>query len=168
MSGCCCIPKALRAAADPAVAGAGTGNLGGRVSSVREHGASVERVCWLLTCWHGQMASVAARSNVARRRVSNWSRRGAGTGVVVYCMDAALDVSFLRDVFLTGQDNVWASSGVDSRPQCRLAINEVKRQKHRDAASRGQLASIWGHASRCIVATRTVPTTSTEFLDCMS
>lgn len=60
MSGCCCIPKALRAAADPAVAGAGTGNLGGRVSSVREHDASVERVLWLLTCWHGQMASVAA------------------------------------------------------------------------------------------------------------
>lgn len=59
----------------------------------------------------------------------------------------------VRDVYLTGQDSSWASSGVDSGPQCRLAINEVKRQKHRDSASRGQLASIWGHASRCIVAT---------------
>jgi hypothetical protein len=68
----CGIPKAPRSVADAAEEGAGTGSLCERALSVRRHGAAVRKEFRLLTCWHGQMASVAPRSNVARRGVDNW------------------------------------------------------------------------------------------------
>jgi hypothetical protein len=99
----------------------------------QRRGAAAMRASRLLTCWHGQMASVAPlkRGRPGRAVVSRRRRGGRGGENDYYLIDAALGTSVSGgDIISTERDRTWGFLVVLSGcPRtCPPRIKQAKRQ----------------------------------------